>query len=240
MTRSSQGVDLRGYCAWSLLDNLEWSLGFSKRFGLVHVNFETLERTPKDSAALLRRRDRDAGRRAGRRRLSDRSVRCCEPSSVMTQPSMNVDRRALLTSRAAPSRSARWPAAASLVRDAAGARPPAQPGLRHERGRRAVERRRAGRRRRPSPRAPPLPPLFDDIERRTFDFFWATGNPANGLVPDRYPSPSPASIAAVGFALTAYVIGVDRGFITRAQARERTLATVRFFRDAPQGRRRAA
>ena len=44
------GVDLRGYFAWSLLDNLEWSLGFSKRFGLVHVNFETQERTPKDSA----------------------------------------------------------------------------------------------------------------------------------------------------------------------------------------------
>jgi beta-glucosidase len=41
---------VRGYFAWSLLDNLEWSLGYSKRFGLVHVNFETLERTPKDSA----------------------------------------------------------------------------------------------------------------------------------------------------------------------------------------------
>jgi beta-glucosidase len=45
-----QGVDLRGYCAWSLLDNYEWSLGFSKRFGLIHVNYETLERTPKASA----------------------------------------------------------------------------------------------------------------------------------------------------------------------------------------------
>jgi beta-glucosidase len=45
-----QGVDLRGYFAWSLFDNLEWSLGFSKRFGIVHVNFQTLERTPKDSA----------------------------------------------------------------------------------------------------------------------------------------------------------------------------------------------
>jgi len=45
-----RGVDLRGYFAWSLLDNLEWSLGFSKRFGIVHVDFETLKRTPKASA----------------------------------------------------------------------------------------------------------------------------------------------------------------------------------------------
>lgn len=82
---------------------------------------------------------------------------------------------------------------------------------------------------------PALPPLFDDIERRTFEFFWHTANPANGLVPDRYPSPSAASVAAVGFGLSAYIVGVDRGYITRAQARERTLATVRFFRDAPQG-----
>ena len=82
---------------------------------------------------------------------------------------------------------------------------------------------------------PPLTPLFDDIERRTFDFFWNTANPVNGLVPDRYPSKAPCSIAAVGFALTAYAIGADRGFITREQARERTLATVRFFRNAPQG-----
>lgn len=44
------GVDLRGYYAWSLLDNLEWAHGFGKRFGLVHVNFETQVRTPKDSA----------------------------------------------------------------------------------------------------------------------------------------------------------------------------------------------
>lgn len=44
------GVDVRGYMAWSLLDNLEWSLGYSKRFGLVHVNYATQARTPKDSA----------------------------------------------------------------------------------------------------------------------------------------------------------------------------------------------
>jgi beta-glucosidase len=44
------GVDLRGYFAWSLLDNLEWAHGYSKRFGLVHVNFATGQRTPKASA----------------------------------------------------------------------------------------------------------------------------------------------------------------------------------------------
>ncbi|MBI4207912.1 MAG: beta-glucosidase [Betaproteobacteria bacterium] len=44
------GCDLRGYFAWSFLDNLEWSLGFSKRFGIVHVDFETQRRTPKASA----------------------------------------------------------------------------------------------------------------------------------------------------------------------------------------------
>jgi beta-glucosidase len=44
-----QGVDLRGYFAWSLLDNFEWSLGFSKRFGIVHVDYETQERTIKAS-----------------------------------------------------------------------------------------------------------------------------------------------------------------------------------------------
>lgn len=45
-----RGADVRGYMLWSLLDNLEWSLGYSKRFGMVHVNFETQVRTPKASA----------------------------------------------------------------------------------------------------------------------------------------------------------------------------------------------
>ncbi len=44
------GVDLRGYFAWSLLDNYEWSHGFAKRFGLIHVDFATQRRTPKASA----------------------------------------------------------------------------------------------------------------------------------------------------------------------------------------------
>ena len=49
------GADVRGYMAWSLMDNLEWSLGFSKRFGIVHVDFATQQRTPKDSALYYSR-----------------------------------------------------------------------------------------------------------------------------------------------------------------------------------------
>jgi beta-glucosidase len=45
-----RGVDLRGYQVWSLLDNFEWAYGYSKRFGIVHVDYATQERTPKDSA----------------------------------------------------------------------------------------------------------------------------------------------------------------------------------------------
>ncbi len=77
--------------------------------------------------------------------------------------------------------------------------------------------------------------LLDDLERRTFDFFWQTTNRANGLAADRWPTRSFSSIAAVGFALSAYPVGVGRGWISREQARERTLNTLRFFHDAPQG-----
>jgi len=45
-----RGVDVRGYFVWSLLDNFEWSHGYSKRFGIVHVDFDTQKRTLKDSA----------------------------------------------------------------------------------------------------------------------------------------------------------------------------------------------
>jgi len=57
-------VDVRGYYVWSLLDNWEWAAGFTQRFGLVHVDFDTLRRTPKSSFAWLRelqRSRRDAG-----------------------------------------------------------------------------------------------------------------------------------------------------------------------------------
>jgi hypothetical protein len=89
----------------------------------------------------------------------------------------------------------------------------------------------------PAQRGPlALEGFFDDLERRTFNFFWENANPTNGLVPDRVPSGPEgpdASIAAVGFGLTAYPIGVERGYISREAARTRVLATLRFFAAAP-------
>jgi hypothetical protein len=82
--------------------------------------------------------------------------------------------------------------------------------------------------------------FVDTLQQRTFNFFWERANPANGLIPDRWPSPSFSSVAAVGFGLTAYPVGVERGYITRAQAVERTLTTLRFLWTAPQGPRRPA
>jgi beta-glucosidase len=55
----AQGVDVRGYFVWSLLDNFEWSEGYSKRFGLVYVDYPTLERVPKDSFEWYRSTIRD-------------------------------------------------------------------------------------------------------------------------------------------------------------------------------------
>ena len=80
-----------------------------------------------------------------------------------------------------------------------------------------------------------LPEFYEEIERRTFRWFWETVNRINGLVPDRWPTPSFSSIAAVGFALPAYAIGAERGWCRRAETRDLTLTTLRFFWNAPQG-----
>jgi len=77
--------------------------------------------------------------------------------------------------------------------------------------------------------------FLDTLQERTFKFFWERANPANGLVPDRWPTPSFSSVAAVGFALPAYAVGAERGWITRDQAADRVLTTLRFLWNAPQG-----
>ncbi|MBL8977900.1 MAG: hypothetical protein JNM53_05800 [Gemmatimonadetes bacterium] len=88
----------------------------------------------------------------------------------------------------------------------------------------------------PDPVVTPRQQAFlDTLERRTFDFFWERTSPATGLTPDRWPSQSFSSIAAVGFALTAYPIGAERGYVSRAEAVGRTLTTLRWFWAAPQG-----
>jgi len=83
--------------------------------------------------------------------------------------------------------------------------------------------------------APAADTFLADLERRTFDFFWETTDARTGLAPDRWPTPSFASIAAIGFALSAYPVGVARGYVTRNQARDRTLTTLRFLAQLPQG-----
>jgi hypothetical protein len=75
----------------------------------------------------------------------------------------------------------------------------------------------------------------DELARRTFDYFWETTDPDDCLAPDRWPSAPFSSIAATGFALTAYGIGAERGFVTRAAAAGRTLRCLEVYRDLPQG-----
>jgi hypothetical protein len=79
--------------------------------------------------------------------------------------------------------------------------------------------------------------IIGDLAERTFRYFWETTSATNGLAPDRWPRSSPCSIAAIGFALTAYCVGVERLYISREEARARTLLTLRFLRDLPQGPR---
>jgi hypothetical protein len=76
---------------------------------------------------------------------------------------------------------------------------------------------------------------LETLERDTLGYFLKETNPRNGLVPDSTRTDAPCSIAAVGMALAAYVVGADREFISRADAVGRTLTTLRFFWNSPQG-----
>ena len=76
---------------------------------------------------------------------------------------------------------------------------------------------------------------MQDLQERTFAYFEHEWEPRNGLVRDKTAPDWPASIAATGLALTCYPVAVERGFMSHAAAIERTLITLRFFRDSAQG-----
>jgi hypothetical protein len=78
-------------------------------------------------------------------------------------------------------------------------------------------------------------PDLAQLQHDTFEYFANEVNPDNGLVADSTKQGAPSSIAATGFALTAYPIGVERGYLTRVEAIKRCLTTLRFFHDSPQG-----
>ena len=71
--------------------------------------------------------------------------------------------------------------------------------------------------------------LIDAVARQTFDYFWLEANPVNGLIRDRSTAASPASIAVVGFGLAALPIGIERGWITADEGRERASVTLNTF-----------
>ena len=75
----------------------------------------------------------------------------------------------------------------------------------------------------------------EDLTRRTFRYFWETTDTQRCLAPDRWPSRPFSSIAATGFALTAYGIGAERGYVSRAEAAKRTRDCLAFYWNAPQG-----
>jgi hypothetical protein len=77
--------------------------------------------------------------------------------------------------------------------------------------------------------------MLHELQRDSFEYFIREVNPANGLVFDRSQKGWPSSIAAVGLGLTCYPVGVERSFLSRAEAIKRTLATLRFFRNSVQG-----
>jgi hypothetical protein len=88
----------------------------------------------------------------------------------------------------------------------------------------------------PAPVPPPAgssgvwDPFLDTLQQRTIAWFLEATPRETGLTPDRWPTPSPSSIAAVGFALTVYPVAAERGLITREAAAERTAATLRLLR----------
>jgi hypothetical protein len=74
-----------------------------------------------------------------------------------------------------------------------------------------------------------------ELKKRTFLYFWEQAHPSNFQIPDRYPSLTFSSIAATGFGLTAYIVGIENHFIGRSEGADRTLKTLEILWHLPQG-----
>lgn len=75
----------------------------------------------------------------------------------------------------------------------------------------------------------------DELQRRTFNFFWELADTVHFQIPDRYPTLTFSSIAATGFGLSSYLAGVERGYVSREAAAERVRRTLQVLRGLPQG-----
>ncbi|MGB3545984.1 MAG: glucoamylase family protein [Saprospiraceae bacterium] len=83
---------------------------------------------------------------------------------------------------------------------------------------------------------PALPPYStEELRRRTFNYFWELADSVNYQIPDRYPRHTFSSIAATGFGLASYLVGVERGYVTREEAARRVLLTLRTLNELPKG-----
>lgn len=75
----------------------------------------------------------------------------------------------------------------------------------------------------------------EELKKRTFHYFWDLADKQNFQIPDRYPSLTFSSIAATGFGLTSYIVGVENKYVSREAAAERVLLTLQYLKKLPQG-----
>ena len=80
-----------------------------------------------------------------------------------------------------------------------------------------------------------VPYSVEELERRTFNYFWHLADTINYQIPDRYPTLTFSSIAATGFGLSAYIVGAEKKYVTREAAAERTLKTLQVLWNLQQG-----
>jgi hypothetical protein len=81
----------------------------------------------------------------------------------------------------------------------------------------------------------PAPFSSDALQYRTFLYFWETADTVLWQIPDRWPTLTFSSIAATGFGLSSYIVGAERGWVSREAAAQRVLNTLRALRNLPQG-----